>query len=220
MKNIENELHKFWEEKVKTFYNWYAMRMADDKDIPLLYYVFQTDKYHYNPDLLIVGINPGGNYYGEPQLAQKDNYYLNGSDAWATCLQSVFGYKSNEYYNDFLSNIYENCVGTNRVFINTRREHDIDKKILPKAQELLEELIQIIQPKHIIVLGMKPFDALRGKSKVELKVEPNFKFSYHKGIPLAYIPNPSPMCRRYYTGDKIRLWQNILVKFLGDELQK
>ena len=219
MKNIENELHKFWK-KSQDFYNSYAMRMADDKGIPLLYYVFQTDKYHYNPDLLIVGINPGGNYYGEPQLAQKDNYYLNGSDAWATCLQSVFGYKSDEYYNDFLSNIYENCVGTNRVFINTRREHDIDKKILPKAQELLEELIQIIQPKHIIVLGKKPFDALRGKSKVELKVEPNFKFSYHKGIPLAYIPNPSPMCRRYYTGDKIRLWQNILVKFLGDELQK
>ena len=116
--------------------------------------------------------------------------------------------------------IYENCVGTNLVFINTRREHDIDKKILPKAQELLEELIQIIQPKHIIALGVKPFDALRGKSKVELKVEPNFKFSYHKGIPLAYIPNPSPMCRRYYTGDKFRLWQNILVKFLGDELRK
>ena len=116
--------------------------------------------------------------------------------------------------------IYENCVGTNLVFINTRREHDIDKKILPKAKEFLEELIQIIQPKHIIALGVKPFDALRGKSKVELKVEPNFKFSYHKGIPLAYIPNPSPMCRRYYIGDKIRLWQNILVKFLGDELRK
>ena len=104
--------------------------------------------------------------------------------------------------------------------MNTRREHDIDKKILPKAKEFLEELIQIIQPKHIIALGVKPFDALRGKSKVELKVEPNFKFSYHKGIPLAYIPNPSPMCRRYYTGDKFRLWQNILVKFLGDELRK
>ena len=219
MKNIEKELHKFWE-KCQDFYNSDEVTPADKKGIPLLYYVFQTDKYHYNPDLLIVGINPGGNYYGEPQLAQKDNYYLNGSDAWATCLQSVFGYKSDEYYNDFLSNVYENCVGTNLVFMNTRREHDIDKKILPKAKEFLEELIQIIQPKHIIALGVKPFDALRGKSKVELKVEPNFKFSYHKGIPLAYIPNPSPMCRRYYTGDKIRLWQNILVKFLGDELQK
>ena len=34
------------------------------------------------------------------------------------------------------------------------------KDLLPKAQELLVELIQIIQPKHIIALGMKPFDAL------------------------------------------------------------
>ena len=90
-----------------------------------------------------------------------------------------------------------------------------------RIEELLEELIQIIQPKHIIVLGMKPFNALIVKSKVELKVEPNFKFSFHKGIPLAYIPNPSRRCRRrYYTGDKIRLWQNILVKFLGDEFRK
>jgi hypothetical protein len=80
MKNMEKELHKFWE-NVKTFYNSDEVTPADKKGIPLLYYVFQTDKYHYNPDLLIVGINPGGNYYGEPQLAQKDNYYLNGSDA-------------------------------------------------------------------------------------------------------------------------------------------
>lgn len=219
MKDIEKEIQFFWEEKVKAFYNQYAMSHADNNGIPLLYYVFQTDKYYYNPHLLIVGINPGGNYYGEPQLAQKDNYYIKGNDAWATCLQMVFGYRDNEYHNDFLSKLFENCVGTNHVFINTHRERDLEKNLLPKAKELLEELIQIIQPKHIIVLGMNPFNVLRGKSKVEFTAEPNFKLSNHKGIPLAYIPNPSGLNVKYYSGDKYKKWQNILEKFLRDELR-
>lgn len=216
MEDFEKEIQTFWEGKVKTIYNPYAMAHADKNGNPLLYYVFQTDKFYYNPDLLIVGINPGGNYYGEPQLAQKDNYYIKGNDAWATCLRSAFGYGDNEY----LSTILENCVGTNRVFINTSSEDDIEKILLPKANELIEELVQIVQPKHIIVLGRKPFDALRGKSKVEFtSAEPKFELSDHKGIPLAYIPNLSRRNRSRYYGDKYKKWQNILEKFLRDELR-
>lgn len=212
-KDVEKAVQIFFEEKVKPFYGQYATAFADN-GTPLLYYVFQTEKYYYNPDLLIVGINPGSNFYGEPQLAQKSNYYITGNDAWAACLRSAFGYGENEY----LSSIFENCVGTNRVFLNTRRERDLEKKILPKAQGLLEELIQILQPKHIVALGMSPFNALRGKSKVELRKDLNFKLSNHKGVPLAYIPNPSGCCRRYYTVDKLCAWQNVLEKFMRDEL--
>lgn len=108
-KQFQKALEDYWE-KVQEIYAPYANQDIDEDGNPLLYYVFQTDV-HYNPDLMIVGINPGASYHGEPFLCREDehgvvkNYYLLGAemDAWARRLQSVFDYKQGENNDSYLS---------------------------------------------------------------------------------------------------------------------
>lgn len=227
---FQKALDDYWK-KVQEIYTPYANQDIDKDRNPLLYYVFQTDV-HYNPDLMIVGINPGASYHGKPFLCRKDehgivqNYYLLGAeeDAWARRLQSVFDYKQDVNNNSYLSSVFENCVGTNKVFINTRIEKGClsFKDIHPKAKALLEELIQIVKPKHIVALGRSPFDTLKQCPVKQIKDSGiNFKYSKYNGIPLAYIPNPSGLCSRYYnTEEKVNFWKERITEFLKDELYK
>lgn len=227
-KQFQKALEDYWK-KVQEIYAPYANQDIDKDGNPLLYYVFQTDV-HYNPDLMIVGINPGASYHGEPFLCREDehgvvkNYYLLGAekDAWARRLQSVFDYKQGENNDSYLSSIFENCVGTNKVFINTRIEKGCAafKDIHSKAKSLLEELIQIVKPKHIVALGRSPFDTLKQEPVKQIKDSGiNFKYSKYNGIPLAYIPNPSGLCSRYYnTEEKVKSWQKTIEAFLKDQL--
>ena len=227
-KQFKAALDDYWR-KVQEIYAPYANQDIDKDGNPLLYYVFQTDV-HYNPDLMIVGINPGASYHGKPFLCREDehgvvkNYYLLGAneDAWARRLQSVFDYKQGESNNSYLSSAFENCVGTNKVFINTRIEKGClsFKDIHPKAKALLEELIRIVKPKHIVALGRSPFDTLKQGPVKQIKDSGiNFKYSKHNDIPLAYIPNPSGLCSRYYnTEEKVKSWQKTIEAFLKDQL--
>ncbi len=228
---FKKALDIYWK-KVQDIYNPYASQSIEDGK-PLLYYVFQTD-IRYEPDLMIVGINPGDSCHDYPYLLRKkdgrvSNYYLSPKNekgkqgvAWAQRLQSVFDYKPEKTNNSYLSQIFENCVGTNKIFINTRRENGCAafKNIHSNAKTLLEELIQIVNPKHIIALGLSPFNTLK-QEPVKWPKNPcqNFRCSKHNGIPLAYIPNPSGLCSRYYnTDEKVKCWQETMEKFLRNEL--
>ncbi|MEE1103336.1 MAG: hypothetical protein U0L21_04215 [Alistipes sp.] len=110
MNTFEEQMQTFWME-VQEIYNNIDRRNYT-------YYMFQTD-YRENPDLMIIGINPGGETNGNPnpilEHCEDYNNYTDGDSLWCSRIRELFDFGNDEY----LSNILRNCVGTNRCYINT-----------------------------------------------------------------------------------------------------
>lgn len=211
MNKFEEKVQTFWR-KVQLEYAGFVKEggVAEKRD----YYVFQTG-YHHNPDLMIVGINPGGDRKnGDYWLCTEDSYnsYVKGDHAWFQTLRNIFGYPQNTVLKPY----FENCVGTNKVFINTGSIEKLPKDVDSTSTKLIRELVRdIIQPKHIIALGKAPFDSLQVSDlKVKKFGSVNLKYGYSQGTPICFIPNPSPINSKYNNERTYTDWQEAIEWFM------
>ena len=229
MNTFEEQMQTFWME-VQEIYN-----NIDRKNYT--YYMFQTD-YRENPDLMIVGINPGGETNGNPnpilEHCEDYNNYTDGDSLWCSRIRELFDFGNDEY----LSNILRNCVGTNRCYINTPNKDILEEiyksnsekifdsihsnKLIPfknKAGELLFTLIDIIKPKHILTLGSDVFSHLVGAKHVNTIGSCEMKIGYPKcgnsKIPVGYIPNPSGINNKYFSATKMKEWPKTITEFMN-----
>lgn len=212
-----NELDKFIRDKFSELENQIGGTN------PLDFYIFQTD-YIPNPELMIVGINPGGqgenNVFSLGSCLRKNserhcNYWDN--HLWFAHLRKIFGYPGDTS----LAMCFKDCVGLNLCGFNTSNEKKIGNLVEKEARELIRktivEIIRAISPKHIITLGGDPFHALRNGQKVthERVEKVNMRFSNHNGIPLCWIYNPSPQpWNKYYSKSDLSKIQARLTDFL------
>lgn len=208
---FEARIQTFWE-KVQTLYAPYIAKggILENRD----YYVFQT-KYKYRPELMIVGVNPGGNGMGHGGwLSQGMNSYTEGEHPWFQTLQNAFGFPNNKK----LSNILESCVGSNKYFVNTGSEKDVPKEIRAMSTLLIRELVDIVCPKHILTLGVDVFCTIKNKPEIVQEFgSTKFKYSDRNGTPVGYLPNPSKMNHQYFTQQKTKEWNEALEWFLTGE---
>ena len=184
------------------------------------FYLFQTDYKEY-PDLMIVGLNPGANYCTwKSEKQQKPNSYLFGTADWFKTLRRVFDYPNNE----FLKTILDNCVGTNRYLFNTGNQGGLgniakemvsEKRFTNVTGELLDELVDIIKPKHIITVHKDVYNHLaKYKHKFCCK-DAGYTMG---GVPVLYVPNFSGRNKsRYFTEDQLEKWTTAIETFLRDQ---
>lgn len=212
--NFETKMNAFWN-KVMQRYDSYLEQFAENERQD--YYVFQTE-YRENPEVMIVGINPGGNCTRNQKwlcAPKGENGYLDGTHQWFVTLRKFFGYPENSLLKDKL----DNCVGSNITFINTGNSGQIPKEL--KSPDFIRELVrEIIKPKYIIALGIDPFYALKNKpEKVRQFGSIALKYSEFNGTPICFIPNPSARNTKYYNGNKCEDWQKALEWFLSQPSQ-
>lgn len=173
-------------------------------------YIFQTGEPVFQPDLMIVGINPGADYPGEFTLTNDGgNKYVEDSAPWFGTLRSVIPI---EYLKD--------CVGTNKYYVNTPQEKDIrNMELKSLGTQLTRTLIDdVIKPKHIICLGDDVFNTIKiGPCRLPV---PGLKFKVgdRKGIPVAYIPNPSPRNSGEYRKEQFPVYREAVRNFMQDTL--
>lgn len=178
------------------------------------YYIFQT-AYHYNPDLMIIGINPGGDKSDDKSWIcphDMQNMYVTGEHQWFQTLRSIFGYPKNEVLKPF----FENCVGSNKVFINTGSVKKIPNSNLLGPSLIRELVSEIIQPKHIVALGKDVFCSLSNK-KASYKTfgQVNLVHSFRDSIPICYVYNPSKLNARFFNKQELLDdWQKAIEWFL------
>ena len=214
MNKFEDQIKDYWE-KVQKIYN-----SLQDKYNGRDYYLFQTN-YSESPDLMIVGLNPGGNgskYRGEK--GHGFNAYVRESDPWFDTLRKVFDYPDNE----FLKTILDNCVGTNRYLLNTGNQGGLgniakemvgEKKFANVSGELLDELVEIINPKHIIAVHKDVYNHLAKNNQHEFC---GTVAGYTRSdIPVLYVPNFSGRNKsRYFTEGQLEKWTTAIETFLRD----
>ncbi len=122
----------------------------------------------YKPDLLILGSNPGfdpDDLYDEEILTwPTHNEYTTQNWKLATKLQSIFAEAG-------LENLLERSLGTNRLFFKSKslKRHKSGLGWADNAQNVrnqlekycaneLEKLIQLLEPRIVLVLGLSLFD--------------------------------------------------------------
>lgn len=155
LKEVSNQCHEF--------------ALKTDLD----FYVFQTPV-SYNPDLLIIGINPGGDKsycqllndkgyskrpyndlgYNENTLVIKPDWeienQLKGNDIMRNAFKRVFNKENNLA-------ILENTIMMNMFYFNTQKEIHIDKidikdEIKNYCINKTKEFIEILNPKNVLFL--------------------------------------------------------------------
>ncbi len=208
--NKHEELNRYWETEIRP-----QLDPLHSAEGDLLYYVFQTP-YRFQPELLIVGINPGGDYKDVPFLKREKNWYTEKTReprSFNDIICSVFGYGKN----DKLFNLLENAVGTNRIFFNSGSVEKLKRKgtaneMIRKCVKIADNLVDnFIQPKRIVCLGVPPFDGTKNKEKqIEQPIAGlALKKSYRGEIPVYFIPNPSRLnINRYYSPEQIAQYQH------------
>ena len=135
------------------------------------FYVFQTPII-YNPDLLIIGINPGGGksytkarkeknyekrpandlYYTDNTLTTKPEWEidakLQGSDILRNRLGRVFNTENN-------LDILERSVMMNMIYFNSEKAHEIfslSPEIIEYCLNTTQKFVEVINPKNILFL--------------------------------------------------------------------
>ena len=160
--------------------------------INLDFYVFQTQVY-YNPDLLIIGINPGSSKtykeiladkkydkrpyndlgYNENTLIQKPQWEAKGqgADKLRSAFKRVFN-KDNDL------DILEHTIMMNMFYFNTTVEkdiHSISKEIKTYCIDKTLEFIEILNPKNILFLTSSEFNlkncSVKEISTIENKIK-------------------------------------------------
>lgn len=212
--DIENKVLDFWNKVNNEYFDLIKVGgIAEKRD----FYIFQTS-YRHNPDLMIVGINPGGdNLNGECWIFPKNgqNMYLVGEHQWFKTLRNIFGYPENEILKPF----FENCVGSNKVFLNTGNIRKIPNSNLLGPNLIRELVSDIIQPKHIVALGKDAFCSLSNrKASIKTFGRVNLLHSYRDSIPICYVCNPSRQNARFFNQKELLDdWQSALEWFLGNK---
>ncbi|WP_300904057.1 hypothetical protein [uncultured Alistipes sp.] len=188
-------------------------------------YVYQTAVRH-APELMLVGINPGGNGHKgicdtEGTVGGTYNAYVDCRDEhpWFTRLYNLFD-------TPCLRPLLERCVGTNEYFINTGSANGLPHAIELRrmATTLVRKLAdEVIEPERIITLGRDVFASLcNTPSPAPVRFgEVLFRYGYRRRpdsrmIPVGYLCNPSPRNARYFAGGKTADWQRALEWFLTE----
>lgn len=201
---FKEDIEEFFQKEVVTGY-----KKIQEEDSALngkSYYVFQTGEPSFQPDLMIIGFNPGGNSakYRSLTNGNQNRYITDGG--WFATLRSIV---PQEYL--------EHCVGTNKYYINTPQDKDIkNKKLKELGTRLTRELIGIIQPKHILCLHTDTFNTIKNSSVSKPYEGINFKVSKMGTIPVAYVPNPSPRNNNFYKEEKLPKYREAIINFMNN----
>lgn len=183
------------------------------------YYVFQTAVCP-EPELLVMGINPGGDGKKgiRDALGNTDttyNAYFDGDDhPWFRTLRRIFG-------TPMLTQQLRNCVGTNNYYINTGnveklpKDNDFKRNAVVLARELVDE---VIRPKRIVALGYDVFCMLNhGPRRTKQFGRVQFKYGHRGDMLVCQVYNPSQInVNRYYTDAWIGDWHKALEWFLTE----
>jgi hypothetical protein len=201
------------------------------------YYVFQTS-YHYAPDIIIVGLNPGANFEGgknlvNPIVAELEHHSMyidrQAGNRWFQRICSIFGYPDNEY----LKKKFETAVGTNLIYSNTGNADKLnglnDKaKVIEIGRTFTKRLIdEIIHPQAIVTLSNDAFGALNTiKQKKLYRIKGDMP--YHltvgarliegKNIPILKVPNPSGRNNHCFKGDLTHGWTLAIEQALKESI--
>jgi hypothetical protein len=211
---MENEFERKmqeWLEKVATGCD--DITTDNEFNMDLDFYAFQSPIF-YSPELLIIGANPGGGMkYKEKNIKQKRTR-REAKDLTAGSNQFIEHYDDKDWRNlkplcdlfsgEILRTIFENAVITNLIYFNSgtfnafKKEKGY-KKGLAFCLKMNLELIEILKPKSILLLG-KPVKDVFSKfldkpMETELMADNEksslIRKSFYKKTPVYWIQHPS-----------------------------
>ena len=182
------------------------------------YYVFQTTPRE-EPELLVMGINPGGDGKNGVQSATGSadtdyNAYFDSDHQWFKTLRRIFG-------TPMLTQQLRNCVGTNSCFLNTGNVQKLpqSKEFRRNAVQLARELVDyVIRPKRIVALGVDVFNMLQPKDvKVKAFGNVQFRYGHRNDMLVGLVYNPSRRnANRFFTEKQLGDWQKALEWFMTE----
>ncbi|MDO5036624.1 MAG: hypothetical protein Q4D93_06660 [Porphyromonas sp.] len=154
MNKLQEELQE-WGKKVCKECRALIKENKTDQD----FYVFQTELPEESPELLFVGINPGGSKRYSEYIAEKGKERETIDDL----VQGFNIYKCSDANNrqsstlrrvEILREYIENdrITGINACYFNTKNERGLNKEIWDFCAPLTQELIEILNPRKIIFL--------------------------------------------------------------------
>ena len=202
-----------------------------DLDLDLDFYVFQSSV-RFAPPLLIIGANPGGpKSYSEVNIANnREGRTANDLGYGSNQFLDNLEWRSNSLCNLFsgekLLPMFENAVITNLAYFNTNKFDVLKRRT--GAREALhfckksnKELIKILQPKNIILMGNIALEGLMqyfDKPMIPIlttidEKSPLIRQTSIDGIPTFWIHHPS-MNKKFNTGNNLTLKKNRLEQIL------
>jgi len=156
MNQLQKELQE-WGERVCVECRELIERGKTDKD----FYVFQTAIPVKSPELLLVGINPGGGKTYEEQVSKcRKGQHRETIEDLAQGYNIYKDVENNAFQSRALSRIAslshliesDNVTGINVCYFNTNNVADLNSDVLAFCAKQTKELIEILQPKRIIFL--------------------------------------------------------------------
>ncbi len=188
-----------WLEEVAEQCHQYA------QEIDLDFYCFQSALPATNPDTVVIGINPGGSKKYSETLKEKNitkrskSLLSQGSNIYSVLHpcddNKVMAVKlSRVFNNDFLQNSLETATIFNMFYFNTQNTNllnsslkwDIKKYCFEKSKELIE----ILNPKHIIFLCTTTWQLVNMGVKEIRGIGNYVKTGVLNGRKVIALPNP------------------------------
>ncbi len=235
MENENERLIKLSEWKNRIIIECDSLARDKNLNLDLDFYVFQT-RVFLDPLILFIGANPGGDKtYTEflnshnvklknvDNLGYDRNQFLENPKWGSNSLVSLFS-------SEKLRDMFENSVITNFVYFNTVKFSNFKKRIGSKnaikfCKESNKELIEILKPKNIILLGNISLDGLKflfdRPMESVLKVDEGVngtslvRQTSINGIPTFWIHHPS-MNKKFNTDPYLTLKRMKLEELLKD----
>ena len=215
-----------WLQEVANGCHQIAVNSAYNMDMD--FYVFQSNV-SFQPELMIIGSNPGGNKeYSTMNREQgrerrtannlgiSDHNQFLVNDGWGS-MRSL----CELFSGPILRPVFEKAVITNIVYFNTGNFQELRKRMNQGGREALQfcvkknmELIRLVSPKHLLLMGIPARDNLRpyfDKPLQSLLVTPVEKYN---GIPTYCIHHPSRNYK-FNTGENQNLKRAVFEKILS-----
>lgn len=169
------------------------------EQLNLDYYCFQSAMPTFEPDLLVIGINPGGNstfkkMRTKDELSQGYNIYdVRDGHICPNNLKMVRKL-SRVFTTPLLQNALASATTMNIYYFNTQNVQKMDsvlsQEIKKFCQQKLRELVHIVKPKHILFLCTEPKE-LAAVGVKELKNSGCYtKVGMFEGVKTLALPNP------------------------------
>lgn len=223
-----------WLQEVANGCHQIAVNPAYNMDVD--FYVFQSNV-SFQPELMIIGSNPGGeeSYRVMNQKWERERRTANDlgisdhnqflvNDGWRS-MRSL----CELFSGPILRPVFEKAVITNIVYFNTGNFKELRKRINQGGRETLQfcvkknlELIHILCPQHIVLMGIPARDNLRpyfDKPLQSLLITPVEKYNLIQettlnGIPTYCIHHPSRNYK-FNTGENQNLKRAMFEKILS-----
>ena len=195
--NLQTEIKKWGEETLKFYHNL----ATTEKSCDLGFYTQSNlTKITKNPELVILGINPGsGGTYQESKYKKiyesdstdgflRGNYTFHERETWSFWkrLKTILATGKLGYLLDDESKF----VYTNVVFFNTNKANQIPTIAMQKCPAKTIELLKILKPKRILCLGKNDCFKQLNIPYTEL-LQGQITFGKLEGIPVYGIQHPS-----------------------------